>query len=356
MRYIRNAFIPVLAIAAFSFAVVNVVRGQRTLPPPEPPIPPATSPFSDTVAGSGIAEPRTENIAIGTALPGLVEEVSVKVGDKVHAGDLILKIDDRQLRANLTVQEANLASAEAQLQKLENMPRPEELPASEAKVRQAKANLAQAEDQLARVRKLIAVKAMTQEDLVTRDQAYETAKQQLAEAIANDNLLRAGAWEPDKQIARAAVQQARAQVEQVRTDLERLNVRASVDGEVLQVNVRPGEFVAAPHNQALIILGDVHCLHVRVDIDEHDIPRFRPGAAARATVRGDQEHSYTLHFVRVEPYVIPKKSLTGDNTERVDTRVLQVIYAFEPCADTDRPVYVGQQLDVFIDLKSVTSG
>ena len=57
--------------------------------------------------------------------------------------------------------------------------------------------------------------------------------------------------------------------------------------------------------------------------------------------------AYPLEFERVEPYVIPKKSLTGDNTERVDTRVLQVIYSLDV---TDRPVYVGQQLDVFIDV------
>jgi hypothetical protein len=84
-----------------------------------------------------------------------------------------------------------------------------------------------------------------------------------------------------------------------------------------------------------------------VDIDEHDIPRFKAGAPARASLRGAPEQSYPLTFVRVEPYVIPKKSLTGDNTERVDTRVLQVIYALEV---NGKPVYVGQQMDVFIDV------
>ena len=93
-------------------------------------------------------------------------------------------------------------------------------------------------------------------------------------------------------------------------------------------------------------MGNLHPLHVRVDIDEHDAPRFRPGAAARASLRGTPEVSYPLQFVRVEPYVVPKKSLTGDNTERVDTRVLQVIYDLDV---KDRPIYVGQQMDVFID-------
>jgi len=95
-----------------------------------------------------------------------------------------------------------------------------------------------------------------------------------------------------------------------------------------------------------MMMGDLTIYHVRVDIDEHDIPRFQPGAAARAYVRGQTAHPLKLRFVRVEEYVTPKKSLTGDNTERVDTRVLQAIYAFDR---GDLPVYVGQQMDVFID-------
>jgi HlyD family secretion protein len=88
-----------------------------------------------------------------------------------------------------------------------------------------------------------------------------------------------------------------------------------------------------------------------VDIDEHDIPRFRKDAPARAFMRGDQTHAFKLTFVRVEPYVVPKRSLTGDNTERVDTRVLQVIYKLEP---GKQRAYIGQLLDVFIDVGAET--
>src|SRR5262249_4738682 len=139
---------------------------------------------------------------------------------------------------------------------------------------------------------------------------------------------------------------------QTRTELDRLVVRALVPGEVLQVNVRPGEFVGAPPGQALIVLGDVSQKHVRVDIDENDVPRFRREAPAVARLRGDPRRAFRLRFVRVEPYVVPKKSLTGDSTERVDTRVLQVIYAIEPPADGSYrlgDVYVGQQMDVFVE-------
>jgi multidrug resistance efflux pump len=178
------------------------------------------------------------------------------------------------------------------------------------------------------------------------------ALHQLARSKAEHDLLMAGAWEADKKVSRANIAQAKAGVEQIRMQIERLNVRALVEGEVLQVNVRPGEFVGTPPNQALIVLGDVRKLHVRVDVDEQDIVRFRPGAKATASVRGDGRRVLPLEFVRVEPYVIPKKSLTGDNSERIDTRVLQVIYAVAPEAVGEAPLYVGQQMDVYVEAAS----
>jgi hypothetical protein len=86
-------------------------------------------------------------------------------------------------------------------------------------------------------------------------------------------------------------------------------------------------------------------MHVRVDVDENDAWRIRPDAAAEASLRGNSSLKTPLTFVRIEPYVIPKRSLTGESTERVDTRVLQIIYSFDP---STIPVYVGQQMDVSI--------
>src|SRR2546427_8543772 len=93
-------------------------------------------------------------------------------------------------------------------------------------------------------------------------------------------------------------------------------------------------------------VGIIGFSHVRVDVDEHEAWRVRPEAKATAAVRGNAERKTPLTFVRFEPFVLPKKSLTGDSTERVDTRVLQVIYRVE---DDTLPLFVGQQTDVFID-------
>ncbi|MFM7561577.1 MAG: HlyD family efflux transporter periplasmic adaptor subunit, partial [Planctomycetota bacterium] len=142
-----------------------------------------------------------------------------------------------------------------------------------------------------------------------------------------------------------------ARIQQIETEIERSLVRAPRAGVVLQVNLRPGEYVGASAGRDLIVLGDMERPHVRVDIDEHEIPRFLQGAPATAMVRGDLQHSIDLDFVRVEPFVIPKQSLTGQNTERVDTRVLQVIYAIR---NVDRSIFVGQQVDVFIRATPIT--
>lgn len=353
IRWIRTLMLPLIAVAAVSFAAYHVSLGYAPQPKLPPPVTPSRNPYGNSVAGAGIIEPQTENIAIGSQMAGVAVEVLVKVGEQVTTGKPLFRLDDRMLRAELELRKAALELAQAQLKKLEQMPRPEEMPAYEARVREAEANLADQENQFRRYRQVFESGAGMAEEMTRREKAFEVAKEQLRRAKADFALMKAGAWEPEKAIARATVSQAEAQLRQTQTDLDRLTVRALVEGEVLQVNVRPGEFVGAQPGQSLIILGNLRKLHVRVDIDEHDIPRFRPNAPAQAQLRGDSVTKFPLTFVRVEPYVIPKRSLTGDNSERVDTRVLQVIYALDP---RDRPLYVGQQVDVYIDLGAAPSG
>lgn len=353
MRHLfSRLLLPTVALGLLGFGMYHMLGAQTVLPPAAPPAMPPRSPIGPTIAAAGLVEPQTENMSIGSALSGVVLEVYVpaeKAGATVKAGDPLFRVDDRQLQAQLAWQQANLAAAEAELARLNSMPRDEELPAARAKVRAAQANLRLARDRRERAEQLIERKATSQEDLVQRRLAEESAEAEVAQAQADLDLLNAGAWEPDKAIARAKIEQMRAQISQTQTEIERCLVRAPVDGQVLQVNVRPGEFVGTPPDKTLVLLGDVRQQHVRADIDEHDIPRFRPELPAKAFVRGDGEQELKLRFVRVEPYVIPKRSLTGDNTERVDTRVLQVIYAVE---GGEVNLHVGQQVDVFIDVGS----
>jgi multidrug efflux pump subunit AcrA (membrane-fusion protein) len=342
-----------LAAGLLGFAVYEVVAAQhQEMQKTDPPGTTVPQPPDDALAGSGIVEARTEDIAVAAHRPGVVAEVKVKVLQQVRAGESLFRLDDRELLAELKWQEAELAYREAELARLEQMPRQEELPVSTAKVRHAAARLVDQRLQFDRFERLSVRGASSREQHERCQQAVEMARQQLALAEAEDRLVRAGAWGPEKAVAQAAVARARARVGRVRTELDRLIVRAPVAGEVLQVNVRPGEYVNTPPSRPPVVLGDTSILHVRVDIDEHDIHRFRPGAPAHAHVRmagGDlQRKPLPLRFVRVEPYVVPKRSGTGNATERLDTRVLQVIYALDPEERRLLDVYVGRQLDVFI--------
>jgi HlyD family secretion protein len=143
---------------------------------------------------------------------------------------------------------------------------------------------------------------------------------------------------------------AEAQLRAIETELERRIVRSPIDGKVLQVKLRVGEFAPAQVvSTPLMLLGQVEPrLHVRVDIDENDSWRVKDTSPGVAFLRGNTELSTPVQFVRFEPYVLPKRSLTGESSERVDTRVLQVIYSFDP---GELPIYVGQLMDVFIEEK-----
>jgi len=347
---LTQAVLPLVALGLLAFAAWFVWQNRVVIRQPSPPIAPATNPFSDAVAAAGIVEAQTENISVGSATSGVVVEVLVKVDQSVERGTPLFRLDDRQLQADLAVKRAALAQTRSDLMRLEAEPRQEKIPVVVAQVNEAQATVARETDALKRAEETFARKVTTEQELIARREAFAAARAALQKTEADLALLKAGSWEYDIDVARAGVAKAEAEIGRIESDLDRLVVRALVAGRVLQVNVRPGEFVGTPPGQALVVLGNVDRLHVRVDIDEFDIPRFDSGAAASAVPRGSLQERYPLKFVRIEPFVVPKKSLTGDNTERVDTRVLQVIYECDP--DGRPPLFVGQQLEVFIESPS----
>lgn len=301
--------LPILAVAGFLFAAYTVISSNKPIPIAPAVAPPASAPFKSFIAGAGIVEPQSQNIAIGTPLAGIVKTVAVKVGDKVKAGAPLFYLDDRDTRAELAVKLADLTKAKADVG----------IEKASLADTQSLSNLAEA---------VTDRRAISSEELLKRRNALlvSTAKLDSAKAL---------------------VQQAEAALADTQTTLARLVVQAPVDGEVLQINIRPGEFAqAGAMSTPLLVLGNLDQLHVRVDIDENDAWRFDKNSKAVAFLRGNRNFKADLILAYVEPYVVPKKSLTGDSTERVDTRVLQALYSFER---SQLPVYVGQQMDVFIE-------
>ena len=296
-RIVMKILLPFAALVALGFAALSLVRNLPHRESTEAPAQPPSSPFAECVAGVGIVEASSENIAIGSHLSGIVSDVFVQAGAAVRKGDPLFRIDDRALAAEKELRSASLEVAEAEQ--------------------------ADADNAFSRASTLVKQKVISQDEYDRRSFAVRTAK--------------------------ARVVQARAALGVIETELERSVVRAPVDGEVLQVDTRPGEFAqAGGKTEPLLLLGGARPFHLRVDIDEQEAWRVRPEANATAMIRGNAAMRVPLKFVRFEPYIVPKRSLTGANTERVDTRVLQVIYSFDP---GNLPIFIGHQMDVFIETK-----
>lgn len=337
--------LPSIALVLLILAALSIAKTQPVRKQVPPPAVPATAAYSNQVAAVGIIESASENIAISLPVAGLVTHVNVKPGDHVHKGQPLFSLDDRDLRAELALRQSSLQVAQAKLQRLADAPRPEEIPPAEARVHEAEQNTKDAATQLRLIESVQDKRAIREEDLLRRRIAMQAAEARLEQARADLKLLKAGTWAPDLQIANAEVAEAQHQVERVQADLARLTVTAPIDGQVLQCKIRLGEYAqSGPLAQPLILMGDTSHLNVRVDIDEQDAARVRAQSPALASVRGDGSTRYNLRFVRFEPYVIPKKNLTNDTAERVDTRVLEAVFALQP----NTPVWPGQQMDVFI--------
>jgi len=284
----KRFIMPLIGVLAAFGAAISIARTYPRRQTTDPPAPPPVSDYSSTVAAVGLVETSTENISIGTPLSGVVAKVFVTAGQMVRADDPLFEIDMRHLRADLKVNHQALAVARA-------------------RVEVAEAHVDDLQRQL-----------------------------EFAERI-----------EDKRAISAEEVSHRRSAVDAVETEIDRSTVRAPIDAEVLQVKLRAGEFAtAAPTATPMILLGRSKPLHVRVDVDEHEAWRVGRDATAMGHLRGNAGMKTPLRFVRFEPFVVPKKSLTGDSTERVDTRVLQVIYRVER---DDLPLFVGQQLDVFIE-------
>ncbi len=299
----------VAGVIAMGF-VLQTIRSQETAIPP-PPVAPPQKNAPDDIAATGILEAQGENVAIGVPVPGLVSDVKVQVNQVVKVGEPLLILDDRELRASLLKQNAAVIIAAANLAV-------------------ARAQLVKVQDMLDRLKSITDQRAISQDDLRNSTNDVRVANAQVM-------------------AAEAQLTAANADVKQTGLLIDRFTVKAPRNGTILQVNIRAGEYASPQNRQPALVLGDISTLHVRADVDEQNAMGVAPGLDATFSLKSDSSRKFKVQFVRIEPYVIPKVSLTGASTERVDTRVLQVIYKLDK--PKDQNLYVGQQVDVFIARK-----
>ncbi len=306
---IKGLILPIAAGLCAVYAAVSIAQTQPERILTEPPQPPPRSNFAHSIAAVGLIEPSSESITIGSHRSGVVTEVNVRAGDKVTKGQILFALDQRDLAASRNVSLARIAQ-------------------STAEIGSTKALLDQAKRRLDSANALKDPRALSAEERADRASEVTRLDAQLA-------------------TSEAAIALAKAELESVETEITRSSVTSPIDATVLQVRLRKGEFIdGGASGEPRLVVGLVEPLHIRADIDEFEIARLKSGAEAIATPRGDAERRFELEFVRYEPLVIPKRSLTGDSTERVDTRILQAIYRVK---SPDSTLFVGQQMDVFIE-------
>ena len=314
--------LPVIAIIGLVAAVIFIFFGlpdrELTEPDREPPRAPDAMAESSRVAGAGIVEPSSELVQIGSALSGLVTGLFVQPGDRVTEGQVLFTVDDRAARASL--QEARAAIAEAQ-----------------ASIAEANTARATASRQLALYRNIDDPAAVSRAEVIRAAGEAASANQRL-------------------RLARARLEAAQARANSAQTEIGRLTVRAPIAGEILAVNIRKGEYVSTMgggNAQPFIEMGQTQPLYVRIDIDEEQAARVAMGADAIVSPRGAAERRVKASFVRAEPLVVPKRSLTNSAQERVDVRVLQVLYELPESNGLFR---VGQQVDAYIPADTGAQG
>jgi HlyD family secretion protein len=331
---------------------------------PRPPLyTPAQNPYAKGVYANGIIESyqsNGENINIFPEVSGTVTQILVKDGDLVQKGTPLLLIDDSVQRATVEQQKAQAEAALTMWRELKAQPRRENLNVSRAQEDYAAANLRTARDSLHKLQKSYALdpKSVSKDQLDNAVNAFKVAKANLRVAQRQYQLTRAGAWTYDIQNQQHLYEALWKTYESGKALLDKYTIRAPVDGVVLAVHAAVGGFVTAQGTYGtytqgynpIIVMGypQKPYLEVRCYIDEILIPRLPPPSDMKAQmqIRGTNVR-IPLTFERIQPYVTPKIELSDQRTERVDVRVLPVLFRFKPPKDMD--IYPGQLVDVYVE-------
>lgn len=357
----KNKIIITIAIIGILGGVVSAVYSGITEPALPPAFNPAASPYSAAIYTEGIiesAQTSGENINIYPEVAGTVKEILVSEGQQVKAGQPLLRIDDSIQRATTDQQGSQAEAAKALLDELKAEPRKENLDIAKAQVVSADASLKSIQDNLHKEQASYEIDpgSVSKDALDGAINAEALAQANLDVARKQLELTKAGAWVYDIQNQdrqQNSLQKAYAASSAL---LAKYTLRAPRDGIVLSINTVVGNY-ASPQGSydtytqgtdPVITLGSAPTdLHVRCYVDEILVPRLPAGSKMKAqmSIRGS-DVKIPLEFVRTQPFVSPKIELSDQRQERVDVRVLPVIFKIGKSAGVS--IYPGELVDVYI--------
>ena len=352
----------------FIFATLGILAGIATAyvfgikkPSLTPAFDPAANPYASGIYAEGIiesAQTSGENTNMYPEVAGTVKEILVSEGEQVKAGQPMLHIEDSIQRATAEQQGSQAEAARAVLEELKAQPRKENLDVTRAQVIAAEAAVKMASDTLEKDQMAYEMdpRAVSKDSLDSAINSAAMAKANFLVAQKQYELTKAGAWSFDVQNQERqqhALEKAFAASSAL---LGKYTLRAPRDGVVMSINTIVGNYVSPQGSydaytqgaSPVIVIGSApSSLHVRCYIDEILVPRLHLSSTMKAqmSVRGSNV-KIPLEFVRVQPYVSPKIELSDQRQERVDVRVLPVIFRIVKPENVN--LYQGELVDVYI--------
>jgi HlyD family secretion protein len=322
---------------------------------------PAADPYAEGIYAEGIVEsvqPSGSNISMYPEVAGTVKQILVTEGQAVHKGQPLLLVDDSIQRATAEQQSSQAQAAHAMLNELKAEPRKEILDVNAAQVNAAQSSLKLAQDTLDKTQGAYAVDpgTVSKDALDSAINTAAIAKENLQVAQKQYTLTKAGAWiydinNQEKQFR--ALQKAYAASSAL---LAKYTLRAPRDGVVLSINTIIGAYVSpqgaydtyTQGTDPVLVIGDSSSqLNVRCYVDEILVSKLPLSSQMKAqmTIRGTDIH-IPLAFDRVQPFISPKIELSDQRQERVDVRVLPVIFRLQRPKNVN--LYPGELVDVYI--------
>jgi HlyD family secretion protein len=223
----------------------------------------------DAVGATGTLQAVT-TVTVGTQVSGIVQELSADFNSIVKKGQVIARLDPSILDTQVVTAKANLANAQANLER-------------------QKVAVTDANSKLVRANELSAKQLLPKADLETADMTAKQADAQLKST-------------------QSQVVQAEAAVNKAKVDLDHTIITAPIDGIVIKRSVDKGQTVNAGMSapELFIIAADLTKMQVNANIDESDVGRMRPGQAV--TFRVDAYPTETFHGnvkqVRLNPLTV----------------------------------------------------
>lgn len=304
----------------------DTAKALRDEPPPpgtkddRSPIPPDVA-----VGGNGLVEPSQPETRVAGQVPGRIAKVSVNEGDRVEEGAALVELSSEVERAALAAAEADVAAAKAELTRALRGQRAEDIEAASAEASAAKTRAGLSVAQLARTEALSKKGAVSADELDRARSAAAADESAFQAADARRRLLTAGSRSEDISAARARLAAASARAEQAKATAERLVIRAPITGEVLRVKYRAGEYYTPQGGEALLLLGDTSRLRVRMDVDERDVAKVKIGAQAWVIADAFEGRRFGGKVSEIGRRMGRKNVRTDEPTERVDTKILEVV-------------------------------